>query len=289
MAMRRWLPFLLLTLLAPGLWASIGDMEPVPCGYDSRNGSADPAGYVDGYSLYNGYFVPNAVDPEGKFIPLLLGAYLISGFINAAVDFETSYFTATVEGRSVNSGEYGSAFFAGTLGFFGYFSSSFRLAQLEGKVLKAQGDLFVEAEKLSGKGIKFLFNKRSQQFVELSTGRAWSSREFYSTYASNNGFVKEEAVVLKSGQRFDRFGATNRKFVGTPGSTPSQRGQPEGANSGKYTVWEVVSDIPAKGGPAAAVPEIGAAGGSMQYLLEETLDDLASCGKIRLITQTILP
>ncbi len=29
--------------------------------------SRDPAGYVDGWSLYNGYFVPNGVDPEGKY------------------------------------------------------------------------------------------------------------------------------------------------------------------------------------------------------------------------------
>jgi len=33
--------------------------------------SRDPAGYVDGYSLYNGYFVPNAMDPEGKMFFLL--------------------------------------------------------------------------------------------------------------------------------------------------------------------------------------------------------------------------
>ena len=63
--MRRWLPLLLLTLLAPGLWAGGNAMEPMPCGYDFRNGSADPAGYVDGMSLYAGYFAPNALDPFG--------------------------------------------------------------------------------------------------------------------------------------------------------------------------------------------------------------------------------
>ena len=63
--MRRWLPFLLLTLLAPGLWAGINDMEPMPCGYDSRNGSADPMGFVDGMSLYAGYFVAGGLDPFG--------------------------------------------------------------------------------------------------------------------------------------------------------------------------------------------------------------------------------
>jgi hypothetical protein len=108
-AMRRWLPFLLLTLLAPGLWAGINDMEPMPCGYDFRNGSADPAGYVDGYSLYNGYFVPNENDPEGKF------AWL-------AVPIVTAIFSAGVEaGAQIISGNYSHSRLAGAfaLGFVG--------------------------------------------------------------------------------------------------------------------------------------------------------------------------
>ncbi len=93
--MRRWLPFLLLTLLAPGLWASIGDMEPVPCGYDSRNGSADPAGYVDGYGLYNGYFVPNATDPEGKFLLAMV-------FLTIAIDLDIQVSAANGDIRNIN-------------------------------------------------------------------------------------------------------------------------------------------------------------------------------------------
>ena len=42
--------------------------------------SRDPAGYVDGYNLYAGYFVPNAVDPEGKFIPVLIAVGALAGF-----------------------------------------------------------------------------------------------------------------------------------------------------------------------------------------------------------------
>ena len=63
--MRRWLPFLLLTLLAPGLWAGGNAMGQAAYGYEIRNGSADPMGYVDGMSLYAGYFAPNGLDPLG--------------------------------------------------------------------------------------------------------------------------------------------------------------------------------------------------------------------------------
>ena len=44
--MRRWLPFLLLTLLAPGLWAGVNATAPSASGYENRNGSLDPATYV---------------------------------------------------------------------------------------------------------------------------------------------------------------------------------------------------------------------------------------------------
>ena len=66
--MRRWLPFLLLTLLAPGLWAGVNATAPSASGYENRNGSLDPAGYVDGFSLYCGYFVPNGNDPQGNTV-----------------------------------------------------------------------------------------------------------------------------------------------------------------------------------------------------------------------------
>lgn len=63
--MRRWLPFLLLTLLAPGLWAGVNATAPSASGYENRNGSLDPIGYLDGWSLYCAYFVPGTTDPSG--------------------------------------------------------------------------------------------------------------------------------------------------------------------------------------------------------------------------------
>jgi RHS repeat-associated protein len=46
----------------------------------------DPAGYVDGYGLYTAYFVPNAVDPEGKFYH-----YILAGLISAAFNAVYQY------------------------------------------------------------------------------------------------------------------------------------------------------------------------------------------------------
>lgn len=52
--------------------------------------SRDPAGYVDGYLLYNGYFVPNANDPEGKFIWGMVAAGVISAGFDAAYQYYTN-------------------------------------------------------------------------------------------------------------------------------------------------------------------------------------------------------
>ncbi len=47
----------------------------------------DGAGYVDGYNLYDGYFVPNGVDPDGKFmLAAVLGNMALMGGISAGVE-----------------------------------------------------------------------------------------------------------------------------------------------------------------------------------------------------------
>ncbi|PCJ54990.1 MAG: hypothetical protein COA79_21320 [Planctomycetota bacterium] len=58
--------------------------------------SVDPAGYVDGLSLYLNYFDTNGVDPSGEFVPFILAAlvrYLVVVVINTAVDVAYDYAT----------------------------------------------------------------------------------------------------------------------------------------------------------------------------------------------------
>lgn len=45
--------------------------------------SRDPAGYVDGYGLYAGYFIPNGMDPEGKFS---IASAMLMGGISAGIE-----------------------------------------------------------------------------------------------------------------------------------------------------------------------------------------------------------
>lgn len=54
--------------------------------YQGRFISRDPLGYVDGYGLYNGYFVPNGVDPSGLIDPDKLSPQMIIGYTPVWVD-----------------------------------------------------------------------------------------------------------------------------------------------------------------------------------------------------------
>jgi len=113
-------------------------------------------------------------------------------------------------------------------------------------------------------GAKYVFDARTGQYREVGTGRFVSPRDL--PWPGNRGFAgKPVDTTLGKGTIVDRYGKLSGQYAGSPGTSVSARGMASGSEGMAYTQLEVVKPVTVPGGPAAAVPAFGAAGGGSQY------------------------
>jgi len=112
--------------------------------------------------------------------------------------------------------------------------------------------------------IKYIYDARTGQYRDISTGRFVSPRDL--SWPSNNGFAEGPInMTLSEGALIDRYGKLTGQYAGEPGISISARGMAIGSENMPYTTLMVVKPVTIPAGPAAAVPEFGAVGGGIQY------------------------
>jgi hypothetical protein len=126
-------------------------------------------------------------------------------------------------------------------------------------------------------GVKYKFDTRSNQYIDLKTGRFVSPKNLPWPEQSLQPTVLEPGIVI------DRFGKLKGKFAGMPGTSISERGLASGTELAQYTKLKVLKPLPAKSGNAASVSEFGATGGKIQYFFEEGIQYWIDAGYLRIV------
>ncbi len=141
----------------------------------------------------------------------------------------------------------------------------------------ACGDLFV-APNSAG---RYVYDAAAGRYRDMTTGRFVAARNL--PWPSNAGFASSTRQTVQAGTVLDRFGSSSGRFLGQPGSTISQRGMAAGSEAMEYTRYRVLKPFDAQVGPAAAMPDFGAAGGATQYLPGQSVQWLIDNGFLEVI------
>jgi Tuberculosis necrotizing toxin len=130
-------------------------------------------------------------------------------------------------------------------------------------------------------GAKYVFDAATGRYRDATTGRFVAAREL--PWPPNGGFASSARETVQPGTILDRYGSPTGRFFGEPGATVSQRGMAPGAEAMPYTRYRVLKPFDTQAGPAAGVPEFGAAGGSKQYLAGNNVQWLLDNGFIEVV------
>ncbi len=117
--------------------------------------------------------------------------------------------------------------------------------------------------------MKYVFDASTGNYRDIATGRFVSPRDL--PWPSNAGFASSTRQTIKPGTVLDRYGKPSGRFLGEPGSSISARGMAPGSEGMPHMRYRVLKEFDAQVGPAAAVPDFGAAGGATQYAPSKTV------------------
>jgi hypothetical protein len=125
--------------------------------------------------------------------------------------------------------------------------------------------------------IRYIYDARTGQYVDLSTRRFVSPRDL-PWPEGNNGFASAPIdTTLPVDYIVDRYGritANGRitgRYAGEPGTSIWERGMAIGSEDMQYIRLRVIRPLTVPAGPAAEVPAFGASGGGTQYYFEKTI------------------
>ncbi|WP_308780321.1 TNT domain-containing protein [uncultured Clostridium sp.] len=96
-----------------------------------------------------------------------------------------------------------------------------------------------------------------------------------------DGFLngKFDEVILKPGEKIDRYGSDYGSFASPEGISYGQRALAPGTDLKPYSVFEVIKPMKVKAGEIA--PWFNETGGGIQYLLPDIIDELLEARIIR--------
>lgn len=126
---------------------------------------------------------------------------------------------------------------------------------------------------------QFIYDAKAGRYRETSTGQFVAARNL--PWPDNAGFSSSTKKTLQPGKILDRYGNTDGRFLGEPGTTISQKGMASGAEEMPYRQYQVLKPLEVRVGPAAPVPQFNATGGATQYLPGHTVDQLVKDGFIK--------
>ena len=137
-----------------------------------------------------------------------------------------------------------------------------------------------------------LFDSRAQaakayQFWKAQNWKALEKVMGPGAWPPNRGFVSIKTTTLQPGAKIDRYGGWHQDgsfhdkgtFVSPAGNSFGSRALPAETAQKPYNIYEVISPIDVKSGPA--IPWFGQEGLGTQYELPNNIDDLIQSGHIR--------
>ena len=147
-------------------------------------------------------------------------------------------------------------------------------------IRRTDGALGLVDEVISTTGApKYIYDAGVGRYREVTSGKFVAARNL--PWPDNAGFLSSTKQIVPEGKILDRFGNTDGRFLGEPGSTLSARGMAQGSDGMPYRQYEVIKEFEARVGPAAPVPDFNAIGGATQYLQGKTIEQLVFEGYLR--------
>lgn len=129
------------------------------------------------------------------------------------------------------------------------------------------------------KGAKYVYDATVKRFRHVPSGRFVAGRNL--PFPPNEGFRIQSPGTLKPGKMIDRYGSPHGGYASDVGASISSRGLPPGSEALEYHRYEVTRPLDVDMGPAAAVPDFAATGGTTQYRFGRPISELVEEGYLR--------